>query len=59
MIGAFDIEMPLGLKLTGAMLVQMNGERWVTIPSTVDFVSSAARERFKAAVLPIAEAALR
>jgi hypothetical protein len=58
MIGTFEIEMPWGLKLTGAMLVEIGGKRWVTLP-VVEFVSSAARERFKAAVLPIAEAALR
>jgi hypothetical protein len=58
MIGTFEIEMPWGLKLTGGMLVEIGGKRWVTL-SVVEFVSSAARERFKAAVLPIAEAALR
>jgi hypothetical protein len=59
LVGFFDLELALGLKLSGAMLVEMNGERWVTLPSTIEFVSVTARERFKTAVLPIAEAALK
>jgi hypothetical protein len=59
MIGTFEIEMPWGLKLTGAMLLEMNGERRVTLPSTVEFVSPAARERFLGDILPLAEEALR
>jgi hypothetical protein len=59
LIGSFDLELSLGLKVTGAMLVHMNGVHWITLPATVEFVSSAARERFKTAVLTIAEAALR
>jgi hypothetical protein len=59
LVGSFDVELSLGIKLVGAMLVHMNGARLVTLPSTVKFVSSTARERLKTAVLPIAEAALR
>jgi hypothetical protein len=51
--------MPWGLKLTGAMLLEMSGKRWVTFPSFAEFVSPAARERFHADVLPLAEEALR
>jgi hypothetical protein len=58
MIGTFEIEMPWGLKLTGAMLVEIGGKRWVTLP-VVEFVSPAARERFLGDILPLAEKALR
>jgi hypothetical protein len=59
MIGTFDIEMPWGLKLTGAMLLEMGGRRWVTFPSFAEFVSPAARERFRTDVLSVAEEALK
>jgi hypothetical protein len=59
LVGSFDVELSLGLKVTGATLVEMNGERWITLPSTIEFVSTPAREHFENAVLPIAEAALR
>jgi|ERR1700733_8895643 hypothetical protein len=59
MIGTFDIEMPWGLKLTGVMLLEMGGKRWVTFPSFAEFVSPAACERFCTDVLSVAEEALR
>jgi hypothetical protein len=51
--------MPWGLKLTGAMLLEMGAKRWVTFSSFVEFVSPAARERFHADGRAMAEEALR
>jgi hypothetical protein len=58
LVGAFDLEMPWGIKLSGAML-KMDGKRWVRFPSVVEFVSPEARGRFYADVLTLAEEALR
>jgi hypothetical protein len=72
LVGAFDLEMPSGLKILGAMLFEKDGKRWVNFPSKewidkdgnkkylplLEFTSSEVRDRFQAEVLPLAEAAL-
>jgi hypothetical protein len=59
LLGTFDLELTsCGIAFSGAMLVQMGGKRWVTLP-VVEFVSPAARERFLGDILPLAEEALR
>jgi hypothetical protein len=72
LIGAFDLEMPSGLKVNGVMLLEKNGKRWVNFPSKewttgsgekkysplIEFASAEARDRFQSAVLPLAEGAL-
>jgi hypothetical protein len=51
--------MPWGIKLSGAMLIEMDGKRRVRFSSVVEFVSLEARERFYADVLTLAEETLR
>jgi hypothetical protein len=59
LLGTFDVELTsCGIALSGAMLLEMGGQRWVTLP-VVEFVSPAARERFLGDILPLAEEALR
>lgn len=59
LVGAFDLEMPWGIKLSGAMLIEMDGKRRVRFSSVVEFVSLEARERLYADVLTLAEETLR
>jgi hypothetical protein len=72
LIGALDFELPSGMIIRGAMLLESNGRRWVNLPSEsyqksdgtrawkpfIEFVSKEVRERFQAQVLPLAERAL-
>ena len=71
--GVFDIQMPSGLIVRGAMLFEKNGKRWVGFPSKewvkqdgtkshssiLEFSSREVSDKFQAAVLPLAEEALR
>jgi hypothetical protein len=72
LIGAFDIELPSGLKINGVMLFQKDGRRWVGFPAKpfvkpdgtksyaqlLEFSSREIADKFQAAVLPLAEGAL-
>ena len=63
-VGAFDLEMPSGLKINGVMLFEKDGGRWIGFPSKewtkrdgakgfspfIEFASSEARERFQGQV---------
>jgi hypothetical protein len=70
--GVFDIQMPSGLIVRGAMLFEKNGKRWVGFPSKewvkqdgtksyspiLEFSSREVSDKFQKAVLPLAEQAL-
>jgi hypothetical protein len=72
LLGFFDLEMPSGLIVRGAMLFEKNGKRWVGFPSKewikpdgskgysplLEFASREISGKFQAAVLPAAERAL-
>jgi len=72
LVGKFDLEMPSGLKISGMMLFEKDGKRWVNFPSRewvgddgakqyspfLEFASKEARGRFQTAVLPLAEEAI-
>lgn len=72
LLGFFDLEMPSGLIVRGAMLFEKNGKRWVGFPSKewtkpdgtkgysllLEFADRAIADKFQAAVLPLAERAL-
>jgi hypothetical protein len=72
LLGFFDLEMPSGLIVRGAMLFEKNGRRWVGFPSKewtkpdggkgysplLEFASRDISDKFQAAVLPLAERAL-
>jgi hypothetical protein len=72
LVGAFDLEMPSGLKINGVMMFEKDGGRWIGFPSKewtkrdgtrgfspfIEFASPEARERFQAQVLPLAESSL-
>jgi hypothetical protein len=72
LVGSFDLELPSGLIIRGALLMESHGKRWINLPSKpyqkedgaqgwfsfVDFASKEIRDRFQAAVLPLAETAL-
>jgi hypothetical protein len=72
LIGKFDLEMPSGLIVRGAMLFEKAGKRWVSFPSKewtgqdgkknysplLEFASRDIADRFQSQVLPIAEKAL-
>jgi hypothetical protein len=72
LIGAFDLEMPSGLKINGVMVLESHGRRWIGFPSKewqksdgskgyaplIEFGSPVVRERFQTVVLPLAEQAL-
>jgi hypothetical protein len=72
LLGFFDLEMPSGLIIRGAMLFEKNGKRWVGFPSKewvkadrtkgymplLEFADRLISDRFQAAVLPVAEMAL-
>ncbi|MGO9428339.1 hypothetical protein [Rhodoblastus sp.] len=73
LIGSFDLQMPSGLIVRGAMLFEKNGKHWIGFPSKefvkrdgtksyspiLEFVDRATSDKFQAAVLPLAEQALR
>jgi hypothetical protein len=72
LIGSFDLTMPSGLVVRGAMLFEKSGKRWVGFPSKewtksdgtksyfplLEFASREVSDRFQSAVLPVAEKAL-
>jgi hypothetical protein len=72
LLGFFDLEMPSGLIVRGAMLFEKNGKRWVGFPSKewvksdgtkgymplLEFSSREISDKFTAMVLPLAEKAL-
>ena len=72
LVGSFDLEMPSGLIVRGAMLFEKDGRRWVNFPSKewtksdgskgflplIEFSSKEVRERFQQQVIPLAEEAL-
>jgi hypothetical protein len=72
LLGFFDLEMPGGLIVRGAMLFEKNGKRWVGFPSKewtkqhgtkgysplLEFADRSISDKFQAAVLPRAEEAL-
>jgi hypothetical protein len=72
LVGSFDLQMPSGLIVRGAMLFEKNNRRWVNFPSKewtdqsgvkkyfplLEFASREVADRFQAQVLPIAEQAL-
>jgi hypothetical protein len=70
--GVFDIQMPSGLIVRGAMLFEKDGKRWVGFPSKewqkpdggkgysplLEFADRTISDKFQAQVLPLAERAL-
>jgi hypothetical protein len=72
LLGFFDLEMPSGLIVRGAMLFEKNGKRWVGFPSKewvkadgtkgymplLEFADRSIADKFQAQVLPVAEKAL-
>jgi hypothetical protein len=70
--GFFDVELPSGMKLNGCTLLEKDGKRWIGLPSkewtkadgsksyvpVVEIPDRDARDKFNAAVLPLAERAL-
>jgi DNA-binding cell septation regulator SpoVG len=72
MRGFFDVSLPSGMKLNGLTLLEKDGKRWVGFPSReytkadgtkayqpiVEIPDREARDKFTAAVLPLAERAL-
>jgi hypothetical protein len=70
--GFFDVTLPSGLKLNGCQLFSKDGKTWVGLPSreyvkpdgsksylpVVEIPDREARDKFNAAVLPLAERAL-
>jgi hypothetical protein len=72
LLGFFDLEMPSGLIVRGAMLFEKNGKRWVGFPSKewvkadgtkgymplLEFADRSISDKFQAQVLPLAERAL-
>jgi hypothetical protein len=73
LVGFFDLQMPSGLIVRGAMLFEKSGKRWVGFPSKewikpegtksyfplLEFASRDVSDRFQQQVLPLAEKALR
>jgi hypothetical protein len=71
LVGSFDLQMPSGLIVRGAMLFEKNGKRWVSFPSKewtdrtgvkkyfplLEFASREIADKFQSAVLPVAEQA--
>ena len=71
LVGSFDLEMPSGLVVRGAMLFEKNSRRWVNFPSKewtdnsgtkkyfplLEFNSKETADKFQAAVLPVVERA--
>jgi hypothetical protein len=72
LIGFFDITLPSRMKLNGCTLLEKDGKRWIGLPSRewtkpdgsksyapiVEIPDREARDKFNAAVLPLAERAL-
>jgi hypothetical protein len=72
LIGCFDLQMPSGMIVRGAMLFEKAGKRWVGFPSKewtkpdgtkaysplLEFATRDIADRFQAQVLPLAEGAL-
>jgi hypothetical protein len=72
LVGSFDLQMPSGIIVRGAMLLEKNGQRWINFPSKewskpdgkkgymplIEFSSAGVRDRFQAHILPLAEQAL-
>jgi hypothetical protein len=72
LVGFFDLEMPSGLIVRGAMLFEKNSKRWVSFPSKewvksdgtkgymplLEFADRSISDKFQAAVVPHAEKAL-
>jgi hypothetical protein len=72
LVGSFDLQMPSGLIVRGAMLFEKGGKRWVSFPSKewikpdgtksyyplLEFASREIGDKFQAQVLPLAEGAL-
>jgi hypothetical protein len=72
LVGSFDLTMPSGLVVRGAMLFEKSGKRWVGFPSKewikpdgtksyfplLEFASRDVADRFQQQVLPLAEKAL-
>ena len=72
LLGFFDLEMPSGLIVRGAMLFEKNGKRWVGFPSKewtkqdgtkgysplLEFADRSIADKFQAQVLPVAEKVL-
>jgi hypothetical protein len=67
LVGSFDLELPSGLIIRGAMLFESNGRRWVNFPSKeyqkqdgtkgyfplLEFASREISDKFQAKVLPL------
>ena len=72
LFGFFDVHLPSGMKLNGCTLMQKDNKRWIGFPSKewvkadgtksyvpiVEIPDREARDKFNAAVLPLAERAL-
>jgi hypothetical protein len=72
LIGFFDVELRSGLKLNSCTLPSKDGKKWIGLPSRewqkpdgtksyvpiVEILDRDARDKFAAAVLPLAERAL-
>jgi hypothetical protein len=72
LVGTFDLEMPSGLIIRGALLFEKDGKRWVGFPSKewtkqdgtkgyyplIEFASREISDNFQKAVLPLTESAL-
>jgi hypothetical protein len=72
LIGFLDVELPSGLKLNRCTLLEKGGKRWIGLPSKewtkadgsksyvpiVEIADRDARNKFNAAVLPLATEAL-
>jgi hypothetical protein len=72
LIGVFDVELPSGLVIRGAMLLESHGRRWINCPGipwtkedgsksykpVIEFASREVKDRFERLVLPLAEEAL-
>jgi hypothetical protein len=72
LLGFFDLEMPSGLIVRGAMLFEKNGKRWIGFPSKewvksdgtkgymplLEFADRAIADKFQFQVLPAVEKAL-
>jgi hypothetical protein len=72
LVGSFDLQMPSGLVVRGAMLFEKTGKRWVNFPSKewvksdgtksysplLEFSSREVNDRFQQQVLPLAERVL-
>jgi len=69
LVGSFDLELPSGMIVRGAMLFEKNGKRWVNFPSReyqkpdgskgylplLEFATREISDNFQRQVLPLAE----